>query len=124
MSAAILLVESGHPRYRGPALVARHPALGSANHARISTLTLLPRPQRHGRRLHGQRSLWSNQSGEGDIRKNIIEADLVDCVVALPGQLFYTTQIPVCFLTLANLRRRVTLISYESQRSPDTHPPY
>jgi len=38
----------------------------------------------------------SNQSGEGEIRKNIIEADLVDCMVALPGQLFYSTQIPAC----------------------------
>jgi type I restriction enzyme M protein len=38
----------------------------------------------------------SNQSGEGEIRKVIIEADLVDCMVALPGQLFYSTQIPVC----------------------------
>ncbi|MBI5115867.1 N-6 DNA methylase [Candidatus Poribacteria bacterium] len=39
--------------------------------------------------------------GEGEIRKAIIEADLVDCMIALPGQLFYTTQIPVClwFLT-------------------------
>jgi type I restriction enzyme M protein len=43
----------------------------------------------------------SNSGGEGEIRKNIIEADLVDCMVALPGQLFYSTQIPVClwFLT-------------------------
>jgi type I restriction enzyme M protein len=46
-------------------------------------------------------SMSSNQSGEGDIRKKIVEADLVDCMVALPGQLFYSTQIPVClwFLT-------------------------
>jgi type I restriction enzyme M protein len=46
-------------------------------------------------------SMSSNQSGEGEIRKNIIEADLVDCMIALPGQLFYSTQIPVClwFLT-------------------------
>jgi type I restriction enzyme M protein len=46
-------------------------------------------------------SLTSNTSGEGDIRKAIIEADMVDCIVALPGQLFYTTAIPVClwFLT-------------------------
>ena len=46
-------------------------------------------------------SMSSNQSGEGDIRKALIEADLVDCMVALPGQLFYSTQIPVClwFLT-------------------------
>lgn len=46
-------------------------------------------------------SMSSNQSGEGDIRKALIDADLVDCMVALPGQLFYSTQIPVClwFLT-------------------------
>ncbi len=46
-------------------------------------------------------SMSSNQSGEGDIRRQIIEADLVDCMVAMPGQLFYSTQIPVClwFLT-------------------------
>jgi type I restriction enzyme M protein len=46
-------------------------------------------------------SMSSNTSGEGEIRKAIIEADLVDCMVALPGQLFYSTQIPVClwFLT-------------------------
>ena len=41
------------------------------------------------------------QSGEGEIRKAIVEADLVDCMVALPGQLFYSTQIPVCLWFLA-----------------------
>ena len=41
-------------------------------------------------------SMSSNQSGEGEIRKNIIEADLVDCMIALPGQLFYSTSIQVC----------------------------
>jgi type I restriction enzyme M protein len=46
-------------------------------------------------------SMSSNQSGEGEIRKNIIEADLVDCMVALPGQLFYSTQIPACLWFLA-----------------------
>lgn len=46
-------------------------------------------------------SMSSNTSGEGDLRKKIVENDLVDCMIALPGQLFYTTQIPVClwFLT-------------------------
>jgi len=46
-------------------------------------------------------SMSSNTSGEGEIRKAIIEADLVDCMVAMPGQLFFSTQIPVClwFLT-------------------------
>jgi type I restriction enzyme M protein len=43
----------------------------------------------------------SNQSGEGEIRKAIIEADLVDCMIALPGQLFYGSQIPVCLWFLA-----------------------
>jgi type I restriction enzyme M protein len=46
-------------------------------------------------------SMSSNQSGEGEIRRALIEAGLVDCMVALPGQLFYSTPIPVClwFLT-------------------------
>ena len=46
-------------------------------------------------------SMSSNQSGEGDIRQAMVDADLVDCMVAMPGQLFYSTQIPVClwFLT-------------------------
>ncbi len=46
-------------------------------------------------------SMSSNQAGEGEIRKSIIEADLVDCIVALPGQLFYSTQIPVCLWFIA-----------------------
>ena len=43
----------------------------------------------------------TNQSGEGDIRKAMLEADAVDCMVALPGQLFYSTQIPACLWFLA-----------------------
>jgi len=50
-------------------------------------------------------SMSSNQSGEGEIRKNIIEADLVDCMVALPGQLFYSTQIPVCLWFIARNKK-------------------
>lgn len=46
-------------------------------------------------------SLSTQQSGQGEIRRKLVEADLVECIVALPGQLFYTAQIPVClwFLT-------------------------
>jgi type I restriction enzyme M protein len=46
-------------------------------------------------------SMSSNQSGEGEIRQKLIEADLMDCMIALPPQLFYGTQIPAClwFLT-------------------------
>ena len=50
-------------------------------------------------------SMSSNTSGEGEIRKSIIEDDLVDCMVALPGQLFYSTQIPVCLWFLARNKR-------------------
>lgn len=46
-------------------------------------------------------SMSSQQSGEGDIRKAMIDADQVDCMVALPGQLFFSTQIPACLWILA-----------------------
>ena len=49
-------------------------------------------------------SMSSQTSGEGKIREVIIEDDLVDCMVALPGQLFYSTQIPVCLWFLARDR--------------------
>jgi type I restriction enzyme M protein len=50
-------------------------------------------------------SMSSNQSGEGEIRKAIIEVDLVDCMVAMPGQLFYSTPIPVCLWFLAKNKK-------------------
>lgn len=46
-------------------------------------------------------SMSTNTSNEGEIRRNMIEADMVDCMIALPGQLFYTTQIPVCLWFVA-----------------------
>lgn len=56
-------------------------------------------------------SLSSQSGGEGDIRKAIIEDDLVECIVAMPPQLFYTTQIPVSlwFLNRAKKQKRKTL---------------
>jgi type I restriction enzyme M protein len=47
----------------------------------------------------------SNQSGEGEIRKSLIEADLVDCMIALPGQLFYGTAIPACLWFVTKTKR-------------------
>jgi type I restriction enzyme M protein len=47
----------------------------------------------------------SNQSGEGEIRKAIIEADLVDCMIALPSQLFYSTPISACLWFLARNKK-------------------
>jgi type I restriction enzyme M protein len=52
-------------------------------------------------------SMSTNTSGEGEIRKKIIEQDLVDCMIALPGQLFYTTQIPVCLWFISKNKKAV-----------------
>lgn len=72
------------------------PPTGNANFAWMQHMIWHLAP--HGRMgmVLANGSLSSNSSGEGEIRKNIIEDDLVDCIVAMPGQLFYTTQIPVC----------------------------
>ena len=51
-------------------------------------------------------SLSSQSGGEGEIRKNIINADLVECIVAMPSQLFYTTQIPVSLWFLAKNKKQ------------------
>ncbi len=51
-------------------------------------------------------SMSSNTNNEGDIRKNIINADLIDCMVALPGQLFTNTQIPACIWFLNKNKTR------------------
>ncbi len=50
-------------------------------------------------------SMSTDTGGEGEIRKSIIEADLVDCMIAMPGQLFYTTPIPVCLWFVARNKR-------------------
>src|SRR5207244_11682212 len=47
----------------------------------------------------------ANESGEGEIRRQLIDRDRVDCMVALPGQLFYSTQIPACLWFLARDRK-------------------
>ena len=82
------------------------PPVGNANYAWIQHfIHHLAYPNGRGGGVAGfvmaNGSLSSNTGGEGDIRRKIVEADLVDCIVAMPGQLFFTTGIPVClwFLT-------------------------
>jgi type I restriction enzyme M protein len=77
------------------------PPAGNANYAWIQHFLHHLAPTGSAGFVLANGSMSSNTSGEGEIRKAIIEADLVDCMVALPGQLFYSTQIPVClwFLT-------------------------
>lgn len=61
-------------------------------------------------------SMSSNTSGEGEIRKKIIERDLVDCMIALPGQLFYTTQIPVCLWFITKNKKADELRGYRNRQ--------
>lgn len=77
------------------------PPAGNANFAWIQHMLHHLAPTGTMATVLANGSLSSQQSGEGDIRRALVEADLVECIVALPGQLFYTTGIPVClwFLT-------------------------
>lgn len=78
-----------------------HATPGNANFAWVQHIIYHLAPSGLAGFVLANGSMSSNQSGEGEIRKNIIEADLVDCMVALPGQLFYSTQIPACLWFLA-----------------------
>lgn len=72
------------------------PPKGNANFAWVQHFIHHLSPKGQAGFVLANGSMSSNQSGEGEIRKAILEADLVDCMVALPGQLFYSTQIPAC----------------------------
>jgi type I restriction enzyme M protein len=91
------------------------PPAGNANYAWVQHFIHHLAPTGLAGFVLANGSMSSNQSGEGEIRKAIIEADLVDCMVALPGQLFYSTQIPVCLWFIARDKR--------GQPSPSFRPP-
>jgi len=77
------------------------PPVGNANFAWVQHIIHHLAPTGYAGFVLANGSMSSNQAGEGEIRKNIIEADLVDCMIALPGQLFYSTQIPACLWFIA-----------------------
>lgn len=72
------------------------PPVGNANYAWIQHMIHHLAPAGIAGFVLANGSLSSNTSGEGEIRKKLIQEGLVDCIVALPSQLFYTTQIPAC----------------------------
>jgi type I restriction enzyme M protein len=80
------------PRFSG----FRTPPTGNANYGWI--LHMLSKLSEDGTAgfVLANGSMSSNTSGEGEIRQKLIEDDRIECMIALPGQLFYTTQIPVC----------------------------
>jgi type I restriction enzyme M protein len=83
------------------------PPVGNANFAWVQHIVHHLAPAGVAGFVLANGSMSSNQSGEGEIRKNLIEADLVDCMVALPGQLFYSTQIPACLWFLRRDKRHL-----------------
>ena len=80
------------------------PPKGNANFAWVQHMAYHLAPRGTAGFVLANGSMSSNQSGEGEIRKSLIEAGLVDCMVALPGQLFYSTQIPACLWFLSRDR--------------------
>jgi type I restriction enzyme M protein len=81
------------------------PPAGNANFAWVQHIVHHLAPAGLAGFVLSNGSMSSNQSGEGEIRKSLIEADVVDCMVALPGQFFYSTQIPACLWFLARDRQ-------------------
>lgn len=72
------------------------PPAGNANYAWIQHFLHHLAPDGRAGFVMANGSLTTMTGGEGQIRENLVRADVVDCIVALPGQLFYTTPIPVC----------------------------
>ena len=80
------------------------PPRGNANFAWVQHFLYHLAPRGQAGFVLANGSMSSGQSGEGQIRKNIVEAGLVDCIIALPGQLFRSTQIPACLWFLSGDR--------------------
>ncbi len=76
------------------------PPAGNANYAWLQHMIFHLAPNGVAGVVLANGSLSSNTSNEGEIRKNLIEEDIVDCIVALPDKLFYTTAIPACLWIL------------------------
>ena len=81
------------------------PPVSNANYAWVQHMVHKLAPSGIAGFVLANGSMSSNQSGEGEIRRQLIEHDMVDCMIALPGQLFYTTQIPVCLWFLARNKK-------------------
>ena len=77
------------------------PPLGNANYAWLQHIYHHLAPTGYAAVILANGSMSSNSGGEGDIRRAMVEGDAVDCMVAMPGQLFFGVQIPVCVWIMA-----------------------
>jgi len=83
------------------------PPVGNANYAWLEHILWHLAPNGTAGVVLANGSMSSAQSGEDTIRKAMVEADVVDCIITLPGQLFYSTQIPACLWFLARNKNRI-----------------
>ena len=81
------------------------PPVGNANFGWLQHILAQLAPNGTAGVVLANGSMSSSQSGEGEIRQRMVEGDVVDCMIALPGQLFYSTQIPACLWFLAKNKR-------------------
>lgn len=95
------------------------PPKGNANYAWLQHMLYHLSPTGSMALLLANGSMSSNTNGEGDIRKALVEADLVEAIVALPGQLFTNTQIPACiwFLTKSKKARQMGDAFYRDRQN-------
>ncbi len=100
------------PRFAG----FRTPPTGNANYGWI--LHMLSKLSEDGIAgfVLANGSMSSNSSGEGEIRQKLIEDDRIECMIALPGQLFYTTQIPVCLWFISKSKQASVKYGYRDRR--------
>ncbi|MFM5239037.1 type I restriction-modification system subunit M [Aeromonas veronii] len=100
------------PRFAG----FRTPPTGNANYGWI--LHMLSKLSEDGIAgfVLANGSMSSNSSGEGEIRQKLIEDDRIECMIALPGQLFYTTQIPVCLWFISKSKQASLKYGYRDRR--------
>lgn len=82
------------------------PPAGNANYAWLQHMLYHLKPNGRAGIVLANGSMSSSQNSEGDIRRAMVEADVVECMVALPGQLFFNTQIPACLWFLAKNKTR------------------
>ena len=94
------------------------PPQGNANYAWLQHILYHLKPNGRAGIVLANGSMSSSQNSEGDIRRAMVEADVVDVMIALPGQLFFNTQIPAClwFLTKQKTTRQGEVLFIDARK--------
>lgn len=94
------------------------PPQGNANYAWLQHMLYHLKPTGRAGIVLANGSMSSSQNSEGDIRQKMVEADVIECMIALPGQLFFNTQIPAClwFLTKQKTVRKDEVLFIDARK--------